>query len=557
VFSRICLCLSSLCPRPYALCSKPHAPGSTLQADHPVIYQKVSTTNPSGGSSYGQILKSSSIVGGAQAINYVIGLLRVKIVALLLGPAGVGLVGLYMSVVGAVQTFAQLGISESGVRQVAAASGKNDEVQLSQVATALRRICWLTGVLGWLLAVAFAAPLSRWIFDSDTHAWALAILGGAVLLEVVAGGQKALLQGVRRIGDLARVGVSSALLSTIVACTVYYFSGEKGIVPVLILVSAIQVGSSWFFSSRIELVPVEQPFRETVVLAWHMMKLGAPFMYGAVLGAGAGLVIRALVARDLGLDAAGIYQAAWALSGMFGGFILQALGTDFFPRLTAVSDDNLAANRLINEQVEVGVLLALPPLLFAVASAPLLVWGFYSSKFLEASNMMPWFVLGVFFQIVGWPAGTIMPAKSAAGWMFLAKTHSFVWQIGAAAVLLYYAGLVGIAGAFAVYTFAQLFLSQLIARRLCHFAFTPGCKRLVTKGCIVMAVALMVFELLPSNVSVPILLLQCALASFVCLRALSHRLGGDHPISRAARRFNLPGSWPDAVNGQMKSKRNP
>jgi PST family polysaccharide transporter len=63
-------------------------------------------------SSYGQILKSSSIVGGAQAINYVVGLLRTKAVALLLGPSGVGLVGLYVSAIGLVGTFAQCVIDD-------------------------------------------------------------------------------------------------------------------------------------------------------------------------------------------------------------------------------------------------------------------------------------------------------------------------------------------------------------------------------------------------------------------------------------------------------------
>ena len=42
--------------------------------------------------SYRQILRSSAIIGGASAINIVIGLVKMKAVALLLGPAGVGIV---------------------------------------------------------------------------------------------------------------------------------------------------------------------------------------------------------------------------------------------------------------------------------------------------------------------------------------------------------------------------------------------------------------------------------------------------------------------------------
>ena len=40
------------------------------------------------GSSYKQILRSSSIIGGASVVNILIGLLRTKVVAVVLGTAG-------------------------------------------------------------------------------------------------------------------------------------------------------------------------------------------------------------------------------------------------------------------------------------------------------------------------------------------------------------------------------------------------------------------------------------------------------------------------------------
>ena len=47
--------------------------------------------------SYRRILKSSSIIGGSSVINILIGLLRTKVLAILIGPSGVGLVSLYTS----------------------------------------------------------------------------------------------------------------------------------------------------------------------------------------------------------------------------------------------------------------------------------------------------------------------------------------------------------------------------------------------------------------------------------------------------------------------------
>jgi hypothetical protein len=61
------------------------------------------------GNSYRQIFRASSIIGGAQALNYLIGLARIKVVALLIGPAGVGLFDVYMSTLALVSVLTDFG----------------------------------------------------------------------------------------------------------------------------------------------------------------------------------------------------------------------------------------------------------------------------------------------------------------------------------------------------------------------------------------------------------------------------------------------------------------
>lgn len=68
--------------------------------------------------SYGQILKSTSIVGGAQGINLLLGIVRVKFAAVLIAPVGVGLVGNFQAVQGVMATLAGFGIQSSAVRDV-------------------------------------------------------------------------------------------------------------------------------------------------------------------------------------------------------------------------------------------------------------------------------------------------------------------------------------------------------------------------------------------------------------------------------------------------------
>ena len=56
--------------------------------------------------SHRQIFRSSAIIGGASVINMVIGMVKVKVLAVLLGPAGIGLMGLYQNIMSMAATLA-------------------------------------------------------------------------------------------------------------------------------------------------------------------------------------------------------------------------------------------------------------------------------------------------------------------------------------------------------------------------------------------------------------------------------------------------------------------
>src|SRR5262245_21294459 len=89
--------------------------------------------------SYDQILKSSALIGGSTMVDIGIGIIRTKVMAVLLGPAGLGLMGLYTSIGELAVSVAGMGVSSSGVRQIAEAVGTGDEVRISQTVAVLQR----------------------------------------------------------------------------------------------------------------------------------------------------------------------------------------------------------------------------------------------------------------------------------------------------------------------------------------------------------------------------------------------------------------------------------
>ena len=224
-----------------------------------------------------------------------------------------------------------MGIPSSGVRQIADSSGTNDAESIARTAGVLRRVSVLLGVIGALMLVLFAQPISSLTFGSSQQSAGVALLSLAVLFRLISAGQSALIQGTRRISDLASMNVLAALFGAVLSIPLIYVLRERGIVPSLVAVAAASIGTSWWYSRKV-------PVKKTAITAFdfrreagQLLKLGFAFMASGFLTMGAAYLIRIIVLRQAGFAAAGEYQAAWTLGGLYVGFILQAMGADFYP----------------------------------------------------------------------------------------------------------------------------------------------------------------------------------------------------------------------------------
>ena len=381
--------------------------------------------------SYGQILKSSALVGGSSVLNIGIGIVRTKAMAILLGPAGFGLFGLYGSVIDLTQVVAGMGINSSGVRQIAEAVGSGNQQRIARAAAVLRRTSIVLGVLGAALLVLFCKQISGLTFGSAEHAGAVALLSVAVLFRLVSAGQGALIQGMRRIADLAKMGVLGALFGVLFSIPLVYFFGENGVVPSLVGVAAMTIVTSWWYSRKIQIPTPAVTLSEVGHEASALLKLGFAFMASGLMTMGVAYVVRVAVLRTVGIEATGLYQSAWTLGGLYVGFILQAMGADFYPRLTASAENNIECNRLVNEQTLVGLLLAGPGIIATLTFAPVVIGLLYTAKFGAAVPILRWICLGAALQVVTWPMGFIIIAKGKQGIFFFAE---LAWTVVALAL---------------------------------------------------------------------------------------------------------------------------
>ena len=430
------------------------------------------------GNSYGQILKSSTLVGGSQVISIALRTIQVKVLAILLGPVGIGLVGLYQSIIDITSTITGLGIRSSGVRQIAAASATADQQKVARTVLTLRRIAMGLGIVGMILVFFGRKHISRLTFGNTEHSNAIAILSVTLLFISISSGQTALVQGMRRIGDLAKLSVLGAFFSAVISIPVIYFWGKEGIAPFLVMVSAMTILTSWWYARKIPIEKINLPLWDILDEARGLISLGVVLMASALMMALVLYMVRVMVVRRFGLEAAGLYQSAATLSNVYIGFILGAMGMDFYPRLTAASLDNAACNRLVNEQAEIGLLMAAPGLIATLTFAPLVIELFYSKKFIPAYDILQWQILGTFLRVVSWPLGFTLLAKGNGKMFFWTELSA-----NAVHVVLFWLGIVifGLKGSgmafFALYIF-YLFLMMYVVKKLTGFGWSESNRRL-------------------------------------------------------------------------------
>jgi len=367
---------------------------------------------------YREILKSSALIGGASVITLMVGIIRTKAMALLLGPAGFGLMGVYSSIADLARSVAEMGVNSSGVRQVADAAASGDIRRIARTVAVLRRVAVVLGALGAAALALFAKPVAEFTFGNDEHAGAIVLLSLAVLFRVVAEAQGALVQGMRRIADLARMNVIGAVFGVLVGVPVVYVWGEAGVAPSLVAVAAMSIATSWWYSRKIDVGKRAVTLSDVGPEVRSLLRLGFAFMASAILMMGAAYAIRIIVLRHVGLDGAGLYQAAWTVGGLYVAFVLQAMGADFYPRLVGAVRNHSECNRLVNEQALVSLLLAGPGVLATLTFAPIVVQLLYSAEFTAGVELLRWICLGMALRVITWPMGYIIVARGET-WLFL------------------------------------------------------------------------------------------------------------------------------------------
>ncbi|MDR0823968.1 MAG: O-antigen translocase [Prevotella sp.] len=371
--------------------------------------------------SYKQIIKSTSIFGGSQFLIILIGIIRTKIVAVLLGPVGVGIIGIYQSIIDMMRSGYSLGLDTAGVKEIAEADGKEDRDAFHKTVTRFNRWFKALALAGLVSCVVFCYPISLWVFEDSSYALPIALLSMSVFLAILTTGKSSVLQGMRKIPEMAKSAILGSLFGLIFSIPVYYFWGLEGIVPAFIGTGLISFLCVEFYYRKQHVKDSGMSNNEAFKTGLGTLKLGIFIVISALVSTVSMLLVRAFITRNTDIDAAGLFQAAWTITNVYLGLILRSMGSDFFPRLSAVADKKEQVKNLVNEQSYIVLIIASPVIVGMLLFSDFALTILYSDKFAQANGLLCWQIAGSFFKVLSWPIAFIMLAKNKGLLFFITE----------------------------------------------------------------------------------------------------------------------------------------
>ena len=454
--------------------------------------------------SYRKVLNATSLFGGVQFINIILRLIRSKAIALLIGPIGMGISNLLLTTMELINGLTNLGLERSAVKDISLANTNSNSKSVAITISILKKLVWLTITIGVILMVLSAPWLSEIAFGNKDYTISFRWISIALLFKQLSSSQLAILQGLRKLKSLAKANLLGNFIGLLITLPLYYYYKIDAIVPAIIIATFMSFVFTYYYSHKLDIESVTISRKEAVSEGKGMINLGVMLSLSSLITLLVAYIIRIYIGsanetEELGLIDVGLYSAGFVILNSYVGIIFNAMGTDYFPRLSEIANDIKKLRKTVLEQATVAILLITPIIVIFLACAPFIIVILYSHEFSPIVAMVTWGILGMIFKAVSW----------SMGYMIIAKGDSKVFiktAIGFNTILLsiniigyHFGGLEGVGISFFIYYIIHFIAIRIITYYRYDFYFEKGFYKIFTFTVIMCFLAFSI-TLIPSSI---------------------------------------------------------
>lgn len=335
------------------------------------------------------VLKYTGVFGGVQGLTILMSIVRTKLGTSILGPAGVALMGIYLSITEFVRSTTNFGIPFSSVRHMSELFEAGSDAEQRRFVLVVRTWMLWVAVLAAAVCLAGAPLLAHFFFKDEENLYArnIALLAPMLVALSITAGEISILKGMRRLKRVASISALGAVSTLLLTVPFFWSMGCRGIILALnvstIAMTVIHLAFTLpLYPWRVALFSADV-FRE----GRQLVSVGIPYVAAAIAGSGMTMALLALLKRTGTQEDVGFYSMGYNLMVTYAGIVYATFEADYFPRLSSVHHDRHRRNLTINQQIRACLLLISPLLIALMTAMPLVIRLLSSEAFLPAAGM--------------------------------------------------------------------------------------------------------------------------------------------------------------------------
>ena len=210
--------------------------------------------------------------------------------------------------------------------------------------------------------IALSPWLSEIAFGNKDYTISFIWISIALLFKQLSSSQLAILQGLRKLQYLAKANLLGNIIGLLITLPLYYFFRIDAIVPAIIIATFMSFVFTYYYSQKLVIEHVTISRKEAVSEGKGMINLGIMLSLSSMITLLVAYIIRIYIGsanetEELGLIDVGLYSAGFVILNSYVGIIFNAMGTDYFPRLSEIANDIIKLRKTVLEQAIVAILL--------------------------------------------------------------------------------------------------------------------------------------------------------------------------------------------------------
>lgn len=468
------------------------------------------------------IIKTMGMFGSIQVFNILCSIIRTKLIALWIGPVGMGLFAIFNSAIEMIGNITNLGLRTSSIRNISQET--NNGGKLNRICTVVRRWTLVLGILGAIVIASASPLLSQMSFGDKNHIWGYIALSIAVLANTLTNGEHSILQGTSLLRKLAKASLYGAFTGLLLSIPLFYFLGEDSIIPSIICYSLSILFFSYLLRNKNVGIQGETlSIKDTINLGKDFLKLGIFITLTDIATQITNYAFISYLNNASSTEMVGYYQTGYTLIAKYTALIFSSLGVEYFPRLSKVSHSNIRLNTFVSQEINIVLMILTPVIIAFILCRRLIISILYSPDFFIIETFISVGIIGMIFRAISWCMAFVILAKGTGKIFFITEITSTIIFLFLYIPAFNIFGLNGFGVAFLLwYLFYSIIIAFVYYRKF-RLKLNIACYKWLIWSLITSSTALLLMETNNTIATIVLLIVTTAYSALKFKKLFSHK----------------------------------